>query len=227
MFASLDFTEHQRNVFCVFSGNGVIGLRRYLNTRPEFAEYLDLPRPPRRRSTVAHGGETTAGPMLDIDAMEDGDGVEDDDMGDGSEIALDPGNFQQPANANNAVPPPPPLHGPTPANANTGPGPSQPSSHTSTPPIPILTSQGSGAGPSSASRPANAALPNGASAAAGAHGSLEQIVTSASAPTATLGGAAPSTAGASIFGNAGPAAGPSTASLQGPAQDESQGVHGA
>jgi F-box and leucine-rich repeat protein GRR1 len=26
-----EFTPHQREVFCVFSGQGVIGLRRYLN----------------------------------------------------------------------------------------------------------------------------------------------------------------------------------------------------
>jgi F-box and leucine-rich repeat protein GRR1 len=28
-----EFTPHQREVFCVFSGNGVIGLRRYLNSQ--------------------------------------------------------------------------------------------------------------------------------------------------------------------------------------------------
>lgn len=29
----IEFTPHQREVFCVFSGPGVVGLRRYLNTQ--------------------------------------------------------------------------------------------------------------------------------------------------------------------------------------------------
>jgi len=30
-----EFTDHQRQVFCVFSGQGVIALRKYLNERPD------------------------------------------------------------------------------------------------------------------------------------------------------------------------------------------------
>jgi F-box and leucine-rich repeat protein GRR1 len=38
--APAEFTQHQREVFCVFSGQGVLGLRRYLNTegRPRYEE---------------------------------------------------------------------------------------------------------------------------------------------------------------------------------------------
>jgi len=32
----LEFNQHQREVFCVFSGQGVTGLRRYLNQKAEF-----------------------------------------------------------------------------------------------------------------------------------------------------------------------------------------------
>lgn len=37
MFADIkaEFTEHQRHVFCVFSGDGVNRLRNYLNESPE------------------------------------------------------------------------------------------------------------------------------------------------------------------------------------------------
>lgn len=37
MFADIkaEFTEHQRHVFCVFSGEGVNQLRNYLNESPE------------------------------------------------------------------------------------------------------------------------------------------------------------------------------------------------
>lgn len=31
MWLFVEFTPHQREVFCVFSGQGVVGLRRYLN----------------------------------------------------------------------------------------------------------------------------------------------------------------------------------------------------
>ncbi len=32
---SIEFTEHQRTVFCVFSGEGVNRLRTYLNSQPD------------------------------------------------------------------------------------------------------------------------------------------------------------------------------------------------
>ncbi|GAP92767.2 putative F-box and leucine-rich repeat protein GRR1 [Rosellinia necatrix] len=98
-----DFTEHQRAVFCVFSGTGVGGLRDHLNTREEFAEYR-VGRTQRRRPGVAVG--TQAGPILapDMDGFEEGDGLDDDDMGDGSDVIdfnADLTNL-----AHNPIPPP-------------------------------------------------------------------------------------------------------------------------
>lgn len=217
----LDFTDHQRSVFCVFSGTGVSGLRRHLTTGSEFAEYLDNTRPPRRRSTVAHGTETTPGPMLDMDGIDEADGVEDDDMGDGSEIALDPGNFNQPADDNNdvmfnQVPPPPPFHHPPALD------PGNPHPVTSIPahPVPMFLSYAGVVTPPPIDGSTNAALPNGVNTTTSPQGSLEQVITTTPASTATTGAPVPSRAGASIFGNASPAAGPSTASLQGPPQEE-------
>jgi len=43
MLTVIEFTEHQRNVFCVFSGNGVTGLRHHLNREhPHMGSELDL-----------------------------------------------------------------------------------------------------------------------------------------------------------------------------------------
>ncbi|TGJ87166.1 hypothetical protein E0Z10_g1585 [Xylaria hypoxylon] len=83
--APSDFTEHQRAVFCVFSGAGVAGLRHHLNTREEFAEYREG-RSQRRRPggvAVTNAGQ---GPAPFVEVSEDGDGLEDDDMGDGSDL---------------------------------------------------------------------------------------------------------------------------------------------
>lgn len=120
----LDFTEHQRAVFCVFSGQGVSGLRQYLNTQPDFAEYhlhqptlFALRRALQTNPDAAQGQGQGVNPaiateIVDIDALDEMDGVEDDDMGDGSEIALDPGNLgannNQVNGVNSAIPPPPP-----------------------------------------------------------------------------------------------------------------------
>ncbi|KAI1125843.1 hypothetical protein F5Y10DRAFT_223926 [Nemania abortiva] len=97
-----DFTEHQRAVFCVFSGTGVAGLRHHLNTREEFAEYREG-RTQRRRAAVVPGNHANPGPIPDADGFEDG--LEDDDMGDGSDLIdfnADLTNL-----AHNPVPPPP------------------------------------------------------------------------------------------------------------------------
>ncbi|KAI0376355.1 RNI-like protein [Hypomontagnella monticulosa] len=116
-----DFTEHQRAVFCVFSGQGVMGLRNHLNTQPEFADYhLNQPMYTVRRNNVQVNQDAVQapGPAPDMDGFDDPDVVEDDDMGDGSEIALDPGNFGANDHLTNGVnhalipPPPPPPHHP-------------------------------------------------------------------------------------------------------------------
>ncbi|RYP93555.1 hypothetical protein DL770_000297 [Monosporascus sp. CRB-9-2] len=227
--APLEFSEHQRSVFCVFSGAGVVGLRRYFNSRPEFAGLLELPRSSRRRSTVAHGvGTTTPGPLLDMDGIDDGDGIDDDDMGDGSEIALDHGDFQQPVNDDNGTafnqipppPPPPPQHQPptTTGIAQSHSAPPQPSSL----PNPTFPGYGGAVAPPSTSGSASSTPSNGQGTPAGPQASLEQVITATPAPITAPGAAAPSMAGASIFGNTASGAGPSTASLQGPAQDGGQ-----
>ncbi|KAI0427259.1 hypothetical protein F5Y09DRAFT_316874 [Xylaria sp. FL1042] len=81
-----DFTEHQRAVFCVFSGTGVVGLRNHLNTREEFAEYREG-RGSRRtvRPAVTNAGQ---GPAPDVEGFGVDDGLEDDDMGENSDAEL-------------------------------------------------------------------------------------------------------------------------------------------
>lgn len=103
--APREFTEHQRQVFCVYSGTGVSGLRRYLNTQSEFADYSD--------GINAHARRRAAPPndavaIPDVDGFDEADGVEDDDMGDGSEIALEGGPDDAQNGHNMAIPPPPP-----------------------------------------------------------------------------------------------------------------------
>ena len=71
----------------MFSGTGVVGLRHHLNTREEFAEYREG-RAPRRRTgavTVTNVGQAPA-PDMEGFVGDDGDGLEDDDMGDGSDL---------------------------------------------------------------------------------------------------------------------------------------------
>ena len=229
----LDFNDHQRSVFCVFSGAGVNGLRRFFNTTPEFNEYTDgQARTPRQRSAT-HGGDGAAptNDVVDIDAIDDGDGVEDDDMGDGSEIVMDPGNFQQATGNNpvlNQVPPPPPLHHPPPDTLFGHTQPTAPPHPSSGSGAAILSYGGTVALQSiQSSTHATASNGNGGGSA-GPHGSLENVITASLAPTGAPGpSAAPSTAGVSLFGSNGPAVGPSTASLQGwPSVDANEEDHG-
>ncbi|TRX93239.1 hypothetical protein FHL15_005818 [Xylaria flabelliformis] len=103
--APTDFTEHQRAVFCVFSGTGVVGLRHHLNTREEFAEYREG-RGQRRRLGVAATNQVDQTQAPNTEVFEEGDGLEDDDIGDGSDLIdfnADLTNL-----AHNPVPPPPP-----------------------------------------------------------------------------------------------------------------------
>ena len=70
----LEFTEHQRNVFCVFSGSGVMGLRQHLNDEN-----------PRYRRDMYRGevddDQTMTGMMgtTTLTGDEDGEDVEDGD----------------------------------------------------------------------------------------------------------------------------------------------------
>lgn len=112
-----EFTDHQRNVFCVFSGQGVVGLRRYLNSEAVFAGLHDdgynpmmLPRagelgneaPEFALGPAGHQHNQADGAFeeQEVDAVDDDDGPDD-----GSEMAIDP----QPQGGGPAnIPPPPP-----------------------------------------------------------------------------------------------------------------------
>ncbi|KAI2777957.1 RNI-like protein [Daldinia loculata] len=195
-----DFTEHQRAVFCVFSGQGVTGLRTYLNTQPEFAEYHLQQQTifPSRRA-VQINQDAAQGqvqglipvPAPDMDGFDDIDGVEDDDMGDGSEIALDPGSFGGNDNSTNGasllVPPPPPP--PPQIGASHQPPRPQPS-HLATITIGAIMAPATQAG------------------------------TGTWIPVSNTPG--PSTAGQRIFVNV-DSSGPSTASMQGDAEEDDRG----
>ncbi|KAK1622784.1 F-box domain-containing protein [Colletotrichum phormii] len=121
-----EFTDHQRGVFCVFSGVGVTKLRDYLNTSPEYEGLRDSPdprfpglssfparRPADPRATAGHAEQTNGDAEID-----EAEVPEDDEFEglDGSEMAVD----GQPllaqnlvnGNAQNGVPPPPPNHVP-------------------------------------------------------------------------------------------------------------------
>lgn len=128
MIATTDFTDHQRNVFCVFSGSGVVSLRRHLNTTEEYAHLRD-PTPNGRSQTREPFGDWDgpSGP----DHVQGGDAgfdeperdvVEDDDvLDDGSEMVIDaPQQNDGVGGASldaSMIPPPPPAPPQVPAHA--------------------------------------------------------------------------------------------------------------
>ncbi|TQN71835.1 SCF E3 ubiquitin ligase complex F-box protein grrA [Colletotrichum shisoi] len=121
-----EFTDHQRGVFCVFSGAGVSRLREYLNSSAEYEGLRDSParfpglpafsarRPADPRNTAAGNAEQANGDA----EVDDAEALEDDEFEglDGSEMAVDgqPLLAQNLVNgdAQNGVPPPPPNHVP-------------------------------------------------------------------------------------------------------------------
>ncbi|KAI0470911.1 hypothetical protein GGR56DRAFT_120021 [Xylariaceae sp. FL0804] len=225
--APVDFTEHQRAVFCVFSGQGVTGLRRYFNTKEEFAEYHEHRRDRGRRAPGTAGGTAADGPEPDTERFEEG---EDDDMGDGSEVALLDG--PQPTThtpvdaADMGIPPPPPPPPPPPAPLAgfAAPsfgleGPAHPQATLSTVSEDTMTDELPPVPTTASAAPTNqhAASLNGSNVAGSA--SLEQLALDSTAPHAP----SASTAGAGIFGNQGLAPGPSTAPLQSRVNDGEDG----
>lgn len=89
-----EFTQHQRDVFCVFSGNMVSSFRHYLNSDPQFEELracYPVSRYPRTRQTSRFN---TGGPPTNGDAG-------DEEMGDDNDDYEGMGGPQQ-------IPPPPP-----------------------------------------------------------------------------------------------------------------------
>ncbi|KAJ0161758.1 SCF E3 ubiquitin ligase complex F-box protein grrA [Colletotrichum tanaceti] len=122
-----EFTDHQRNVFCVFSGAGVSRLREYLNSSAEYEGLRDSPvrfpglpafgvrRPVDPRNAAAAGSAEQANGDAEGD---DAEALEDDEFEglDGSEMAVDGHPLMAHnlvfGNAHNGVPPPPPNHVP-------------------------------------------------------------------------------------------------------------------
>ncbi|KAK4669623.1 SCF ubiquitin ligase complex subunit [Podospora pseudopauciseta] len=101
------FTQHQRDVFCVFSGQGVVNLRKYLNQEQTFA---DLGLGESAGGVNGAGRDTPTGEVIqanngdadetEVDVVDDD--PEDDDMADAA-----------PPNPTHQQPPPPPPLAPT------------------------------------------------------------------------------------------------------------------
>lgn len=74
----VEFTEHQRSVFCVFSGNGVTGLRQHLMSVPLLNDF--------DQETVVDDDQTMTGMMgaaaLNVDEDGDADGDDNEDLDD-------------------------------------------------------------------------------------------------------------------------------------------------
>jgi hypothetical protein len=93
----LEFTVHQREVFCVFSGEGVSELREHLNHQPGYAAFRDRPPvlaaiPTHHRTTVEFQGpglHAANGQMLNFDEAEVDAPTDDDGLDEGSEMIID------------------------------------------------------------------------------------------------------------------------------------------
>ncbi|KAL6879956.1 RNI-like protein [Trichoderma longibrachiatum] len=128
--APAEFTQHQRDVFCVFSGTMVSKFRDYLNTAPQFESIRDsffsrhatrLRATVIRRSSGLPAIQTTEGEAFDDDMAFDDNDFEGLDA---SEMAVDaqaqnlpfhvqvPPAPSQPGNQGPPPPPPPPLEPP-------------------------------------------------------------------------------------------------------------------
>lgn len=118
-----DFTEHQRQVFCVFSGDGVVRLRNFLHTNEQFAHLRETTPTGHPRHAQNHPGFYEGGPVgshgqgapdAGFDEQER-DVIDDDDgLDDGSEMMIDaPPALHDPAVDGasldaSMIPPPPP-----------------------------------------------------------------------------------------------------------------------
>lgn len=124
-----EFTQHQRDVFCVFSGQGVTGLRRHLLQMA--VQGPQLPDGPItfQNGNPGPGHHIFGGPAaLPVDnSFEEADAIDDDDMLDeGSEMVIDTAPFagnNYPLHLTNgnglALVPPPPPPPPAPALGNS------------------------------------------------------------------------------------------------------------
>lgn len=76
---SSEFTDNQRNVFCVFSGNGVNGLREHLNGQEFIRNNIHDDDDDDQTMTGMMGAAAlTAGDDDDVDGNGDDFGLEDD-----------------------------------------------------------------------------------------------------------------------------------------------------
>jgi F-box and leucine-rich repeat protein GRR1 len=74
-----EFTEHQRSVFCVFSGQGVVALRRHFNRLIQAEETRRSARPAPTDAPIFPPPQGTS-PLIEPSVDGDQDGVEDDDV---------------------------------------------------------------------------------------------------------------------------------------------------
>ena len=82
----LEFTEHQRTVFCVFSGDGVNRLRNYLNTDPQSIYDTEGTMYDDREITDGDNDQQVASLMNMAGINDDEDGEEDPEVGEGSQF---------------------------------------------------------------------------------------------------------------------------------------------
>ncbi|UKZ83950.1 hypothetical protein TrVFT333_011765 [Trichoderma virens FT-333] len=122
-----EFTQHQRDVFCVFSGNMVSKFREYLNTAPQFADLRDgffQRHAGRMRTVPRRPSGLPAIPPTEGEGFDDDMAYEDNDFEglDASEMVVDvqaqnlPFHLQPqqaPGGADQVPPIPPPLEPPT------------------------------------------------------------------------------------------------------------------
>ncbi|KAL6799400.1 RNI-like protein [Trichoderma sp. SZMC 28013] len=125
--APAEFTQHQRDVFCVFSGNMVSKFREYLNTAPQFEDLRDSfyqRHAGRMRNVPRRTGGMPAVQTTEGEGFDDDMAYEDNDFEglDASEMVVDvqaqnlPFHLpaqQAPGDANQVPPVPPPIEPPT------------------------------------------------------------------------------------------------------------------
>ncbi|KAK3328076.1 hypothetical protein B0T19DRAFT_182611 [Cercophora scortea] len=130
--APAEFTDHQRSVFCVFSGQGVVGLRKHLNMEHQ-ARIPRFEMPSYHQTQMFENPAPGAGHVHHPDGgFDEGepDGADDDDgLEDGSEMVID--TQSQPLLLAHRLPglgvamggpiPPPPPPPPPPARGNSDP----------------------------------------------------------------------------------------------------------
>ncbi|KAK4153064.1 hypothetical protein C8A00DRAFT_34246 [Chaetomidium leptoderma] len=119
-----EFTDHQRSVFCVFSGQGVVGLRKHFNRLIAAEEARRTmravpPEPPPIFPATASAPHALHHPQNMDGGLDEGDNdvLDDDDIPeDGSEMVLDL-TIPVPAGPVPLAPPPPPPPPPIPQDA--------------------------------------------------------------------------------------------------------------